>query len=756
MEPGLLDQVRELLAKDPELTRGALDSSFTPAPTAPGSGIQVTRTAISYPMPNPPPQPTVPPTGPTLTTTPQDRAPTAPSTARPAARSSTMATIPECSQWTADAQGGGLVAEGWRQADIDPRTAPALPTEGRLVPKPPALPKTTGATTPTLPRAPQSAPSTDPSPSSTVEAPGPKTSKRANPPSAIPVPTRRYLTRSTCVIGTPTSLPPTRPRAPKLPAGTVVPTRLVPPPPGVAAKTQLPRPRPPAPVAPARAAPPLLGVAPHSRLPRLLPPTFVAPAVAAPPLLGVAPRPQLPRQPPTTPVRPPGLAPPLLGVASSTQSPRLRPPTPVVQTRLIPPLMGAIQNPGQPRQTPPRPVAHTQVVATPPGPPTATGTPSGLTASTGRPKVTPPQLPSVPALPRAPTKTPTTPHPTPSLRDTTARRLVYPPGTSTGECEAAKAPATVPKTKTNPKSLLLHRRIPKPPNARAAAPQSAPGPSRVSARTLHNRLANAKPESYNLSKIIKSKTRASPAPTSSPASAVPPAMRRCIVSLPRLALTRVIAEKGRGRAAPSPATTPARGAQGPAVVPGSSASTPGVSRSGRALKAPSWFSLNRLEQLPKPTRNRKDVLTFRDGPLPVAMPGQNPLAPQDVQAMPGEDVVVRFTTLEKIEKLMSKGSNRRFHGGIPELGCVRKIYDKHSHRHSLSLVIAARDHPIAIQHLDMALCNLLVLIDDTVKRVHVPLDMRILKSLDRMSVILAFEDAFWPTDVVVHIWNFTP
>ena len=185
--------------------------------------------------------------------------------------------------------------------------------------------------------------------------------------------------------------------------------------------------------------------------------------------------------------------------------------------------------------------------------------------------------------------------------------------------------------------------------------------------------------------------------------------------------------------------------------------TPRVSRIGRTLKTPSRFAqINKLDTPEKPTRARKDVLIFREGPLPVALPGANPLAPEGTTALPGEDVVVRFSTVEKMEKLTSKSSNRKFHGGPPELGCVRKIYDKHAHRHTLSLVVAAREHPLAVHNLELALFNLRVVLEDTVKRVHVPLDMRILKALDRMSVILAFEDAFWPTPIVVHIWNFTP
>ena len=88
--------------------------------------------------------------------------------------------------------------------------------------------------------------------------------------------------------------------------------------------------------------------------------------------------------------------------------------------------------------------------------------------------------------------------------------------------------------------------------------------------------------------------------------------------------------------------------------------------------------------------------------------------------------------------MLSKSSNRKPHGGLPELGCIRKIYDKNSHRHTLNLVVAARDHPLTVNNLELALFNLQVALDDAVKRVHVPLDMRILKAIDKMSVVLAF------------------
>ena len=102
--------------------------------------------------------------------------------------------------------------------------------------------------------------------------------------------------------------------------------------------------------------------------------------------------------------------------------------------------------------------------------------------------------------------------------------------------------------------------------------------------------------------------------------------------------------------------------------------------------------------------------------MPIATPGVNSLVDKGVITLPGEDVVVRFTILERIEKITGKGSNRSNSGGTPELGCVRKIYDKNSHRHTLNLVVAARDHPLTVHTLELALYNLMVELLDTVKR----------------------------------------
>ena len=72
-----------------------------------------------------------------------------------------------------------------------------------------------------------------------------------------------------------------------------------------------------------------------------------------------------------------------------------------------------------------------------------------------------------------------------------------------------------------------------------------------------------------------------------------------------------------------------------------------------------------------------------------------------------------------------------------------------------TLIVASKHQPITVENLELAIYNLQVALDSTVKRVHVPLDMRILKSLRKMAVALAFEEAFLPTNYDVHIWNMT-
>ena len=232
MEPGLLDKVRELLANNPDGVRDMPDSSFTPAPSA-AAPANVSRTAITYQ----PAGDTATPTsaaaqpaspGPETRT---DSIPPAPTRARPSTSARTLPPVSESAEWTLDPPTGGLVAKGWTPppSPIDPRTAPALPTVGRLVPR------------------------ADPPPQATPPA---TTQGRKPTPSSIPVLTKRYLTRSTCVIGTPLSLPPTRTRKPKTPAVTSNSTRpLI----GPVANGQTTRPPPTTPAMTSNSTRPLIG-----------------------------------------------------------------------------------------------------------------------------------------------------------------------------------------------------------------------------------------------------------------------------------------------------------------------------------------------------------------------------------------------------------------------------------------------------------------------------------------------------------------
>ena len=446
----------------------------------------------------------------------------------------------------------------------------------------------------------------------------------------------------------------------------------------------------------------------------------------------------------------------------------------------------------------------------------AAATPKSLSAD--RPNTTPPQFPLVPAMPLAPRKLPlivspssaparyTTRHVVgpaspPKPDSVLARRLAYQPPAG----RTSPPPRTTPKPKVTPvtprtgldispasfvKSATLPFLRPRPapinrqtpvrpvgatcapppslehkkahqqgtpsvsstPSTRAATKTAVLAENGPATRTRGS-IPKVKPSSLSLSKVMKSKQRvASRSIAAHVAPEIPTRRTSAPPAIKSAAPSAVNAPPGISASSLRP--TPARQTPGSAKSRPSVIHLPGLSRMGRALKAPTRYPQQNQLKANKITRDIKEVLVFREGPMPIATPGANSLVDKGVTTLPGEDVVIRFTTLERIEKITSKGSNRdKFSGGTPELGCVRKIYDKNSHRHTLNLVVAARDHPLTVHTLELALYNLMIELLDTVKRVHVPLDMRILKAIDGMSVVLAFEEAFLSTGVKVHIWN---
>ena len=725
MEPGLLDRVREQMAKENEELRLCPDSAFAPHPSPIAPPAAVTRTSIQGPAPSGPapsgsavphntsrPSPVVSLCPRNCPTPSSAFAPVCP-TPRPRADPvRTMPPIPEDGLWEPGEGQGGNVAKGWTPppSPIDPRTGPALPTTGRLVrkvEKPPPPPK------PTAP-APQRVASAGP-----PEPSPPLTRARAKEKTSIPAPTHGYNTRSSLARGAP--IPTAKPRK--------VPRQLI-------KRPSVPKTR---------------GGETH------------APEVV----------PELPRAAPLMPhcvaITPPRVSATALPRLQDSLMPTPPPPLPLATTATTPRLMGE------------RPARRT-------------------------PEITPPQDPSTPTRPKAPVKAPLCVSPaagTPPVKRTTrhtmgshqrypsadpppARRLTFQSPTSRGSTSHPARPRSLPpphritplpstptktpisdttQKPTGSPGALGTTGTPGTPGCSESAARREQGPTTAPSEVPHARgarkltkLRDIKPQSYRLSRVLNQRTSTpnkAKAPTPLPAMTQMP---KCRVLLPRLSPSKVLAASRQSSTTLPPATlaTAARGLRALASLPNPTAS-PRISRSGRVIKTPSKLShLNQLEKARLPTRQRKEVLVFRDGPIPVAAPGENPLAPAGEVALPGDDVVVRFATLEKIEKIVSKNSSRKAHGGTPELGCIRKIYDKNSHRHTLNLVVAARDHPFTVQTLELALFNLQSAISDTAKRIHVPLDMRILKSLDKMSVILAFEEVFWPTELIVHIWNFKP
>ena len=317
MEPGLLDRVREQMAKEDEELRLCPDTAFAPVPPPTAPPAAVTRTSIHSPAPSgsAPPGPATPQTNPRpspvvslcprLCPTPSSAsAPSGPSPRRPTDLARVMPPIPENGPWEPGVEAGGLVAKGWTPppSPIDPRTAPALPTTGRLVrkkEKPKPLPK------PSAPAPQLEAQAGQPEPSP------PLTRARAKGKTSIPAPAHRYNTRSSLARGAQTVTTKPEPRKATL----TIPKTSQPKGRGLRAPQVVPELPRAAPLMPQCAAttPPRV---PATALPRLqdslMPaqqnPSPLATASVTPRLMGEAPTrktPEVtPQQDPKTPVRP--------------------------------------------------------------------------------------------------------------------------------------------------------------------------------------------------------------------------------------------------------------------------------------------------------------------------------------------------------------------------------------------------------------------------------------------------------------------
>ena len=151
-------------------------------------------------------------------------------------------------------------------------------------------------------------------------------------------------------------------------------------------------------------------------------------------------------------------------------------------------------------------------------------------------------------------------------------------------------------------------------------------------------------------------------------------------------------------------------------------------------------------------RNRT-VCLFRDGRLPST---GKPLAPDGKLYPENHDVVVAFTSLEKLKKLCGRVTPRQEYtvNCTPEVGDARRLYCKTDHRYVTWLAVTSKTCALTMENLELAfwcLRNQAETLGAT--RVHVPLDMRILKPVKQFEILLALERQFLSAVIDVHIWH---
>ena len=83
-----------------------------------------------------------------------------------------------------------------------------------------------------------------------------------------------------------------------------------------------------------------------------------------------------------------------------------------------------------------------------------------------------------------------------------------------------------------------------------------------------------------------------------------------------------------------------------------------------------------------------------------------------------DDMVVRFTTKEKMDKLL--GTHQKYRRYRPMIGQARTTYDKKAERHWANLIIGSSGQPASAANVELALWNLSMLTEcAALRRVHI-------------------------------------
>ena len=144
------------------------------------------------------------------------------------------------------------------------------------------------------------------------------------------------------------------------------------------------------------------------------------------------------------------------------------------------------------------------------------------------------------------------------------------------------------------------------------------------------------------------------------------------------------------------------------------------------------------------------TLQFHTGMMPP------PTQPAEADDEDCTDIYVNFTTRERILNMNAKNSARKSTTpyGIPQVGDVRRYYDKTRKQYITSLIVSEKGRPITKDSLELALENLKVQAETlNAKNIHISLHQRALKPLTQLDMLYATEKAFMDTQLKVHVWT---
>ena len=120
-----------------------------------------------------------------------------------------------------------------------------------------------------------------------------------------------------------------------------------------------------------------------------------------------------------------------------------------------------------------------------------------------------------------------------------------------------------------------------------------------------------------------------------------------------------------------------------------------------------------------------------------------------------EYVILKFTTKERFTKFKQSKATKQpdTPHSAPEVGDVRRFYEKTQKRYVTALIISAKGIPPSIDNLHLGLWNLHSQMQTLgAKRLYISLPQKAIRPLPETAVLLAIEGQFRTTDIELHIW----